>query len=234
MKQGTKAKQREKLSRERVVEAALRIMDAEGLDAVTMRRVGRELEVEAMSLYNHVRDKDDLLDGIREHVLSLFVDPGSEGPWEERARRAARTWRQVLSSHPNTLVLMSESKGPGMTPASIRPTEITLRLLRETGLPEDDAVKAFCAFGGFIIGFVMFEIGMTHSTGTRVPETPVSEQLTTAQLTAALPADEFPCFMASLPFLMQGDIDQRFEYGLDLLLTGLRAKAQLPDRSEAN
>ena len=229
MEQRTGGKQREKLSHDRVVEAALRIMDTEGLDAVTMRRVGRELGVEAMSLYNHVRDKDDLLDGIREHVLSLFIDPGTEGPWEERARRAARTWRQVLRSHPNTLVLMSESKGPGMTPGAIRPTEITLRLLRETGLCEDDAVKAFCAFGGFIIGFVMFEIGMTHSAGSRVAGTSTPEQLT-----AALPADEFPCYMSSLPYLMQGDIDQRFEYGLDLLLTGLRAKAQAPSGSEAN
>ena len=85
MEQKTGTKQREKLSHDRVVEAALRIMDTEGLDAVTMRRVGRELGVEAMSLYNHVRDKDDLLDGIREHVLSLFIDPGTEGPWEARA-----------------------------------------------------------------------------------------------------------------------------------------------------
>ena len=218
MKPGTDTKQREKLSRDRVVEAALRIMDAEGLDAVTMRRVGRELGVEAMSLYNHVRDKDDLLDGIREHVLSLFVDPGTEGPWEERARSAARTWRQVLRSHPNTLVLISESKAT-MTPGAIRPTEITLRLLRETGLPEDEAVKVFCAFGGFIIGFVMFEVGMTPSIGTSAAEAPTPEQIT-----AALPADEFPCFLAALPCLMHDDLDQRFEYGLDLLLDGLRAR----------
>ena len=228
MEQATGTKQREKLSRDRVVEAALRIMDTEGLGAVTMRRVGRELGVEAMSLYNHVQDKDDLLDGIHEFVLSLFVDPGTEGPWEERARQAARTWREVLRSHPNTVILMSESKGPGMTPGAIRPTEITLRLLRETGLTEDDAVKAFCAFGGFIIGFVMFEIGMPHSTGSNAAETPSPQQLT-----AALPADEFPCFMASLPYLMHGDIDQRFEYGLDLLLLGLRAKAQASTGSKA-
>jgi AcrR family transcriptional regulator len=219
MDQATVTKHREKLSRARVVEAALRIMDAEGLDSVTMRRVGRELGVEAMSLYNHVRDKDDLMDGIREHVLSLFVDPGTEGPWEERARTAARTWRQVLRSHPNTLVLISESKGPGMTPGAIRPTEITLRLLRETGLPEDEAVRAFCAFGGFIIGFVMFEVGMTPSTGTSAAEATTPEQIA-----AALPADEFPCFLAALPCLMNDDLDQRFEYGLDLLLNGLRAR----------
>ena len=76
-----------------MVAAALRIVDEEGLDAVSMRRVGRELGVEAMSLYHHVHDKDDLLMAIRERVLSEFVDPGTDGDWEMRARRA----RQVVA-----------------------------------------------------------------------------------------------------------------------------------------
>ena len=204
-------------------------MDDEGLDAVSMRRVGRELGVEAMSLYHHVRDKDDLLLGIRERVLSTFSDPGTEGDWEERAREAARSWRQILRTHPNMMVLISESKRFEMTPTSMRPTETALRLLREVGLPEDDAVKAFCALGGFIVGFVMFEIGVTHASGpTDAPPTPEG-------LVAALPSDEFPCFMASLPYLMQGDLDERFEYGLDLLIAGIRSKsAALPVSSVAD
>lgn len=216
MVQRTESGQRVKLSRQRVIEAALRIMDAEGLEAVTMRRVGRELGVEAMSLYNHVRDKEDLLDGIREHVLSQFLDPGTEGPWEERARLAARSWREALRAHPSMMVLISESKGPNMTPGSIRPAEVALRLLRELGLSDEDAVKAFCAVGGYIIGFVMFEIGIVHASGAGSP--------TVEQLAATVPADECPCFVSSLPYLVQGDVDQRFEYGLDLLIAGLRAK----------
>ena len=218
MAQRTEGKQREKLTRDRVIDAALRIMDSEGLDAVTMRRVGRELGVEAMSLYNHVRDKEDLLEGIRDHVHSQFLDPGIEGPWEERARRAARSWRQALRAHPGMMALISEAKAPVVSPGSIRPTEVALRLLREAGLPEDDAVKAFCCFGGFIVGFVMFEVGMMRAaespSGSPDPE----------RLVAALPADEFPCFVSSLPYLMQGDIDQRFEYGLDLLIAGIGSK----------
>ena len=165
MTQRTESKQREKLTRDRIIDAALQIMDDEGLDAVSMRRVGRELGVEAMSLYHHVRDKDDLLLGIRERVLSTFSDPGTEGDWEERAREAARSWRQILRAHPNMMVLISESKRFEMTPTSMRPTETALRLLREVGLPEDDAVKAFCALGGFIVGFVMFEIGVANASG---------------------------------------------------------------------
>jgi len=214
----TESKHREKVTRARVIEAALHLMDTEGLEAVSMRRVGRELGVEAMSLYNHVRDKEDLLDGIREHVLSEFLEPGTEGPWEERARRAARSWRHIMRAHPNMLTLISEAKRFSMTPSSTQPTETALRLLREGGLSEEDAVKAFCALGGFIVGFVMFEIGVQRSTetGTDLP----SPQ----RLTASLDPDEFPCFLASLPHLMKGDIDERFEYGLDLLIAGVRSK----------
>jgi len=219
MEQGTASKQREKLSRDRIVETALRIMDTEGLDAVTMRRVGRELGVEAMSLYNHVRDKDDLLDGIRAYVLSQFEDPGTEGPWEERARRGARSWREALRAHPNTLILISESKGPSTSVDSMRPTEIALRLLTEIGLSEDETVKAFCAFGGYIVGFVLFEVGVMHTSG------PAADAPGPEQVLASLPVDEFPCFTSSLPYLMQGDIDERFEYGLDLMLAGLRARS---------
>jgi AcrR family transcriptional regulator len=207
--QGTHGKQRERLSRERVVEAALAIMDSEGLEAVSMRRVARELGVEAMSLYNHVVDKEDLLQGIREHVMSQFLDPGTDGPWEERARAAGRSWRDALRAHPSMLSLIAESKGPNLSPASIRPTEVGLRLLTEIGLPEDEAVMAFCAFGGFIVGFVMFEMGMAKArqVATALPDP--------TQLAAALPAEQY---------LVAGDIDARFEYGLDLMIAGLRAR----------
>ena len=219
MAQRTDAKQRAKLTRERVVTAALRIVDEDGLDAVSMRRVGRELGVEAMSLYHHVHDKEDLLMAIRERVLSEFVDPGTDGDWEMRVRRGARSWREVLRAHPNAIGLISAPKQFAITPTALRPTETALRLLREVGLSEEDAVKAFCALGGFIVGFVMFEIGVT-----RAPS--FGDQPPTAQaLMATFPTEDFPCFMTSLPYLMSGDIDKRFEYGLDLLIAGIRSKS---------
>jgi AcrR family transcriptional regulator len=224
MAQETESKHRQKVTRTRVIEAALHLMDTEGLEAVSMRRVGRELGVEAMSLYNHVQDKEDLLDGIREHVLSEFDDPGAEGDWEDRARRAARSWRQIMRSHPNMLTLISEAKRFNLSPVSVRPSETALRLLREVGLSEADAVKAYCALGGFIVGFVMFEIGVERSNAAGIDMPPPD------RLTAALEPDEFPCFLSSLPQLMTGDIDERFEYGLDLLIAGIRSKTGI-DRS---
>lgn len=220
MRQETELKQREKLSRKRIVEAALAIMDDEGLEAVTMRRVGRDLGVEAMSLYNHVRDKDDLLTGIRAHVLSQFEDPGTEGPWEERARQAARSWRQVLRAHPDMLRLISEEKTPDLSPDAIRPSEVALRMIREIGLSDADAVKAFCAFGGYILGFVMFEVG------TMQAKRDAAKLKSPELLAAGLSADEFPCFLSSLPHLVVDDINERFEYGLDLMIAGMRAKTR--------
>jgi len=96
-------------------------------------------------------------------------------------------------------------------------------LLTEAGLAEDEAVMAFCAFSGFIVGFVMFEVGMAKArdVATTLPDP--------AQLAAALPADQFPCFATALPYLVAGDIDARFEYGLDLLIAGLRARIPAVD-----
>src|SRR4030095_14263751 len=80
---------REPLTRDRIIETALRVMDDEGLDAVTMRRIGRELGVEAMSLYNHVEDKDDILEGVTERAMNEFEFPASTGDWSEGARAMA-------------------------------------------------------------------------------------------------------------------------------------------------
>ena len=102
----------------------------------------------------------------------------------------------MLRAHPNAIGLISAPKQFAVTPTALRPTETALRLLREVGLSEEDAVKAFCALGGFIVGFVMFEIGVT-----RAPS--FGDQPPTAQaLMATFPTEDFPCFMTSLPYLM--------------------------------
>src|SRR5947208_10215112 len=103
---------REPLTRDRIVDTALRVMDDEGLETVTMRRVGRELGVEAMSLYNHVKGKEDLLDAITERVMGTFRLPAQADDWREDARRAAQEWRRVLRLHPNVMRLMAERTQP--------------------------------------------------------------------------------------------------------------------------
>src|ERR1043166_7816853 len=118
---------REPVTRERVIQAALRIMDEGGLEAVSMRRIGRELGVEAMSLYNHVQDKEDILDSICEAVLSEFRTPDADG-WSEGARQAAREYRRLLLAHPTVITLMTERKRPFTTPESLRAYEFALEV----------------------------------------------------------------------------------------------------------
>ena len=208
---------REPLTRERVVEAALRLMDEEGLEAVMMRRVAREVGVEAMSLYNHVEDKEDLLDGVCEHVMSGFEFPPVSEDWAENCRRGARAWRQLLRRHPNVMRLFAEQRGPIRSPDSMRPTEFALRILRSSGLSDRDTAQAFHAFGGYIQGFVMMELGSIAGGSDE------EHRKAHAELVSALP-DEFPTLQTVGPFFAECDLDQQFEFGLDLLISGLQAK----------
>jgi AcrR family transcriptional regulator len=210
------ARHRERLTRARIVDAALRVMDAEGLAALTMRRVARELGVEAMSLYNHVRDKDDLLDGVRERILAGFPFPElDEDDWFETGRRIARAWRQLLRSHPDALELLAEKHETPTSTDALRPMELALEVLRNLGVPDREAMKVFHAFGGYIQGFVMMERQMQFGKGEEV-----------GRMTAAISGEELPCVAAALPYLAENDPDEQFTFGLDLLFEGLRARIQ--------
>jgi AcrR family transcriptional regulator len=189
-------------------------MDAEGLDAVSMRRIGRELGVEAMSLYNHVRDKDDILEGIKELVMSEFDMGAGSGSWKEDARMAARAWRDLLRAHPNVITLMTTAARPMLSPDALRPSEVAFEILRRAGLDDAETARAFCAFGGYIMGFVLMEAGAMGG-GADVDGV--------AEIISSLPRDEMPRSCAVLPHLLSADADERFEYGLELLLAGLDA-----------
>jgi AcrR family transcriptional regulator len=209
---------REPLARDRIVRAALRIMDQEGLDAVTMRRVGRELGVEAMSLYNHVRDKEDILDGVCEQVLSEFRVPEA-GEWADGVRQAAREYRRLLLAHPTVLTLMSERKRPFTTPDSLRVYEFGLGVFRSAGLPAEDAVKALHVLGGFILGFVTMELGLM----LRGPEDEEHSQAH-EEMGRLVASADLPCLREALPHFVDCDVEESFEFGLDLLIDGLRAR----------
>lgn len=211
-------KRREPLTRERVISTALRIMDEEGLESVTMRRIGRELGVEAMSLYNHVSDKDDILSGICEHVLADFRVPDAED-WAEAARLGAREYRRLLREHPNVITLMIGQKGAFTNPESLRGYEFALDVFARAGLTGAEGVKAFHAFGGYIMGSVMFELGLTIGDDD---EQPTQAHQDLARLAGMA---DLPRLREALPHFIECDDDEQFEFGLDLLIEGLRARA---------
>lgn len=212
---------REPLSRERVVDAAVRVMDAEGLDAVSMRRVAREVGVEAMSLYHHVRDKDDLLDAIATAIMRGFEAPSETGDWADNGRDIARAWRRLLKAHPNAIALFAERKRPLDDVEALRPMEVALRALGEAGLSQADAVQAFHAIGGYIFGFVAMETGGLFGPGPGAAADPDDHA-------EGIALGTLPCVTAALPYLARCDFDQQFEFGLDLMIEGLRAKVAAP------
>jgi AcrR family transcriptional regulator len=182
-----------------------------------MRRVAREVGVEAMSLYHHVDDKEDLLDGVCERVMAEFDFPDAVEDWRENCRRGARAWRRLLQAHPAVMRLFAEQRGPVRSIESMRPTEYALRLLRGCGLTDRDTAQAFHAFGGYIQGFVMMELGSIAGGSDE------AHLKAHAELAAALP-DEFAALQAVSPYFAECDADEQFEFGLDLLIGGLEAK----------
>lgn len=210
----TPTKPRTPLTRDRIVVAALGIMDTEGLGAVTMRRVAREVGVEAMSLYNHVHDKDDLLNGVVEQVMREFPFPTERSgeDWLETGRELARGWRNLLRAHPSAIQLFAERKTPMSSEDSLRPMDAALNALRNAGLSDRDAVQAFHTIGGYIFGYVMMETGRLFGDPAQEHASP------------DVSPDLLPSVAACAPFFADCDFDEQFEFGLDLMIEGLRAK----------
>jgi AcrR family transcriptional regulator len=206
---------RERLSRRRVLEAALAVVDAEGLEALTMRRLGRELGVEAMSLYRHVPGKEALLDGIVELiVLEIEVPPAVEGNWQDAVRHVVRSYRRAAHAHPNAFALVTTR--PLNTPEALRRLDANFEILRQAGFDEVGAIVAFRTLAGFTRGFALEEV-----TGRALGAQPVGgqERLDPREL----PAEEFPRIAELAPWLVAPEREAEFERGVDVIVAGLEA-----------
>jgi TetR/AcrR family tetracycline transcriptional repressor len=137
------------LSREKILEAAVGVVDAEGLDALTMRRLAEELGVEAMSLYRYVESKDDLLDGLHATILAELEVPDLKGPWREVLRELARAFRRTLAAHPKALLLFATR--PAVAPGAVEHVERAVQLLVDAGFGRD-AIHAFQTGFTFVVG----------------------------------------------------------------------------------
>jgi TetR/AcrR family transcriptional regulator, tetracycline repressor protein len=217
---------RERLSRDRVVEAALAIMDAEDLDAVTMRRVARDVGVEAMSLYHYVQDKDDLLDGVCARVMQDFRYPDEDRPWIEVARDGAREWRRVLRQHPNVMAVWADRQRPMTDLEGLMPMEFALRVIARSGIDAREGVQVFNVLGGYIMGVVMMEVGAMFAGGTTKSGQAghMHAKMGDEVFSSFVPAERLPCITAALPHFADCDPDQQFEFGLDLMLAGIQAR----------
>ena len=199
------------MSRRRVLEAAVRFADREGLGSLTMRRLGAELGVEAMSLYNHVPNKGALLDGMVEVLLGEVEIPPRSKDWEERVRDGYRAFRRLAHEHPNVFPLLVER--PPETMDGVWLVEEFLQTLREAGFGAEEALHAFRSLSSYTFGYAMAEIRgfALEPDGSRLGA-------------RALSPEEFPNLCELGVRLDRVDHDAEFEFGLDLLLSGLRAR----------
>src|SRR6185503_8577277 len=143
------------LSRERVLDAAFALADEIGVESLSMRRLAKALGVEAMSLYNHVGSKDDLLDGLVDLVFEEIEPPPSGVDWRTAMRRRAVSTREALRRHPWAIGLMEARSQPG--PSSIALHEAVLKTLREAGFSLAETVHAYSVQDAYIYGFALQE-----------------------------------------------------------------------------
>ena len=189
---------RRPLSRRRILEAAVELVDREGLGALSMRRLGRELGVEAMSLYNHVPNKEALLGGMVEVLIEgLESPPEGSGGWEDGVRGAFRSYLKLARAHPEVFQLFATR--PLGTGEALRIFEV----LRGAGLDLVPALQAFRTLSSYTVGYALAEI-------RGFP----------------LELEGGPRALELAPPLKEVDRDAQFEFGLDLILGGLRAKLE--------
>ena len=220
---------RGRLSRERVVAAAVALAQREGIESLTMRRLADELGVGAMSLYHHVPNKEELLDAMIDVVFGEIELPTTDVDWKTAMRRRAISTREVLNRHRWAVGLMESRTTPG--PASLRLHEAVLACLREGGFSIELTIQAYSVQDAYIYGFALQEKSLPFDEaegGAALAEAQVTEyaELAEERQLGGL-ADEFPHLaevvaghVADVGF----DFASAFEYGLDLILDALEQR----------
>jgi AcrR family transcriptional regulator len=203
---------RKPLSRERILSAALRVVEREGVAALSMRRLAQELDVWPMSLYTYFRDKDELLDAIAAQTAGAVALPDEAESWRERLRALLHAVRGSGDSLARAF----------LTPEALRLSEAALAILDEAGFAKRDAVRAWRALWAYTYGFATF----------RVAETPAETRRRTRAAIAALPDDDYPALLAASAEMSASLADDdEFDYGLDRLLDGIEARLGLRDHA---
>ena len=210
------------LSREAIVRAAVEVADAGGLAAATMRAVATRLDVEAMSLYNHVRNKDDLLDGMVDLVFSEIHSPTAGSDWVEEMRERSRSGREAMTRHPWAIGLMGSRRTPGLP--TLRHHDAVIGCLRGAGFSLALTAHAFTLLDAHLYGFVLQEQSLVHHD---------AEDLAAVGqgILDRLPEGELPHFreLALGHALLPGyDHGAEFDEGLDLVLDGLARRLDQP------
>lgn len=217
----TEREPRPTLSRDQIIDAALRVADTEGLEALSMRRLGQELDAGATSLYWYVRNKDELLDLIVDRVIGEVIDEiRPADSWDEDVREAARALRRVLLRHRHVASVVGTR--PTVGPHALEAMEWLLGRIRAGGADLRTAVLAAQSVTNWAAGFAVFEsrdpLGVDATEDDRRAFTDAL-----GQFIASLPAERFPNTLEMLGVSATLTPDDQFEYGLQRLVSGIAA-----------
>lgn len=214
----TRARVRVPLTRERALAAAVALADTEGIDAVTMRGLARDLGVEAMSLYYHVANKHDILDGMVDVVFSEVELPEPGAAWRPAMRDRALSIRAAIARHPWALALMESRTSPGA--AMLAHHNAVLGCLREAGFSVEMAAHAFSLMDAYIFGFALQEVTLPFDETTSAEE--MAELV--GPMLDAFPSGVYPYLeeITAEHVLKAGySYGKEFRFGLGLILDGL-------------
>ncbi|MFD7835269.1 TetR/AcrR family transcriptional regulator [Streptomyces sp. NPDC059761] len=206
------------LTRQALVQAALRVLEREGINGLSMRKVAAELGVKAASLYWHVRNKEELLDLLTDELMADAEAPPREGDWREQLREYCVRYRRHLLGKRDAAKVVAGRLAPG--PHLLRLMEDQLGRLRQAGFSDADAAMINYLLGAFVQGFVLQEQGPISASeamgaSRREAATAAGEQL------RRLPQDSFPSLVALADDLTGPSMEARFSFGLERLLDGL-------------
>jgi AcrR family transcriptional regulator len=220
------------LTREQVLTTALKIIDEDGAEALSMRRLGQALGRNPMAIYRHAADKNALLDGVVEQVLSALVVPGEpDSDWETALHRTAHGFRQIALAHPNVVPLLVTRPlaGPlALRPlGTLRPLEELLELFITAGFDHHGALHAARLFTGFLYGHVL------HELQERVHDPDETDDLLRLGL-HRLPVTQFPRLRSLAAVLAAYDGAAELDEGLAIVLGGLRSQLRRRDPSRRN
>src|SRR6266550_5377363 len=211
----SRAEPRTRLTRERVLRAALAHADAGGLEALTMRKLAEELGVAPMALYRHVANRDDLVDGMVDVVFSEIDLPSAGDDWRAAMRQRAISVRDVLSRHRWAIGLMESRANPG--PANLRHHDAVIGSLRAGGFDMAMAANAYSLLDAYIYGFALTKMNLPFDTTTDIAE--MAETML-----EPFPSGEYPnlaAFITEHAMKPGYDFADEFEVGLDVILDGL-------------
>lgn len=203
-----------KISRDAVLHAALQLVDSEGVDALSMRKLGKALDVEAMSLYRYVSNKEAVLDGVYKAVLDKIELPERTGDWVEDMKSLSCAFREALCQHPKALPLFVTR--PAVAEGSLDYIEMGMNILEEPFPSPAQRLYAFQSLLTFVVGHTLFQY--------REDEAEHASALYGKMET--LSQESFPSLFSVAASDSQCDSDEEFLFGLETLILGLKHKSQ--------